>query len=243
VAKSAPDGYTLVFVPSPALTINPLMYPDLPYKPLSDLVPITLFTTASFVLVVNNAVPARSVQELIAHLRANPGKLNHASNSASTMLVSELFKSLAKVDYMDINYKGGSLAVSDTIAGTTQLAFVNLGSAIPAMESGQLRALAMTNAKRYELQPNLPTLAEAGVPGFSALAWNIVLAPARTPPDIVAKVHAALLQVLRSPEVLKDLETNGNEVVGARSEEAVRILRADTEKWARLVKERNIRLQ
>lgn len=243
VAKSAPDGYTLLYVPSPALTINPLVFPDLPYSPLRDFVPIMLFTTASFVLVVNNSVPANSVQELIAYLRANPGKLNHASNSTSTMLISELFKSLAKVDYMDINYKGGILAVADTISGHTQLCFVDLGSAIAPMQSGLVRALAMTNAQRYKLQPNLPTLAEAGVPGYSAISWNIVLAPAMISQEIVSRIYSDLLRVLASPEVLKRIEANGNEVVGSGTEEALRVLRTDTEKWSRLVKARNIRFQ
>jgi len=242
VAKSAPDGYTLLLVAGTALTINPVAFPGLPYTP-GDLAPIMLISSGTFVLLVNSAVPANSVHELLAHLRSNPGKLNHASNSATTILVSELLKSLAKVDYSDINYKGGVLAAASTAAGETQFCIVDTGSAIAFMRSGRARALAVTSAQRSRLYPDIPTLAESGVPGFAAPAPIFLFAPARTPTEIIAKINADLQRALAVPEVIARIEAIGNEVIASRADEASRALRADAEQWARLVKERNIRFQ
>jgi len=242
VAKSAPDGYTLLLVAGTALTINPVAFPSLPYKP-GDLAPIMLISSGTFVLLVNNAVPANSVQELLVHLRRNPGKLNHASNSATTILVSELLKSLTKVDYADINYKGGVLAAASTAAGETQFCIVDTGSATAFMRSGRARALAVTTAQRSRLYPDIPTLAESGVPGFAAPAPVYLFAPARTPPEIIAKINADLQRALAVPEVIAKIEVNGNEVVASGADEASRALRVDAEQWARLVKERSIRFQ
>lgn len=205
--------------------------------------PITLLTEYAFVLLVNNSVPANSVQQLIAHLRANPGKLNHASNSASTMLVSALFKSLAKVDYADINYKGGVLAAAATAAGETQFCFVDIGSGLGQMKADKVRALAVAAAQRYKLQPDLPTLAEAGVPRFPAATWSVVLAPAKTPADIVVKINADLRRVLAFQDVLSKMEALGTVAVGNSSEEAFQVLLAETEKWSQLVKERKIQFK
>ncbi|MBI2959132.1 MAG: tripartite tricarboxylate transporter substrate binding protein [Betaproteobacteria bacterium] len=243
VAKSPPDGHTLLLTASAALTINPIVFPDLPYRPARDFVPITLLTEYAFVLLVNNSVPANSVQQLLAHLRANPGKLNHASNSASTMLVSELFKSLANVDYADINYKGGVLAAAATAAGETQFCFVDIGSGMGQMKAGRVRALAVAAVQRYKLQPEIPTLAEAGVPRFSAATWSVVLAPSRTPAEIVTRVNADLRRVLSFQDVLSKMEATGTVAVGNSSEEASRVLLAETEKRSQLVKERNIRFK
>jgi tripartite-type tricarboxylate transporter receptor subunit TctC len=242
-AKSAPDGYTLLIAPSGALTINPLVYPNLPYKPQRDLVAVSLVTTTSFMLLVNNDVPATTVPELLAHLRAYPGKLNHASNSASTIISSELLKSLAKVDFVDINYKGGGPATTSTIAGETQFCLVDSGSATAAMKSGRVRALALTASHRSRLYPEIPTLAEAGVPGYERSSWMVILVPAGTPPEIVARVSAGLKQVLSLPKAIAHLETLGLDVVASSPEEAARVLRNDAEQVARVVKERKIRFE
>jgi tripartite-type tricarboxylate transporter receptor subunit TctC len=243
VAKSAPDGYTLLLVSSGALTVNPVAYPSLPYNPQRDLAPIILLSSNPFALLVNNAVPASTMPEMLAYMRANPGKLNHASNSATTILSSELLKSLAKVDYADINYKGGVLAAAATAAGEVHFCIVDLGSATAPVKSGRARALAVTSAKRYKLQPEIPTMAESGVPGYASAAWVVVLAPAKTPPEIIAKVNADLQRVVALPDVTARLESFGSEVVGGTPEEAVRLLRADEEQWTKLVKERNIKFQ
>ncbi len=242
VAKAEPDGYTLLFVSSAGLTINPAVFPKLPLDPMRDLVPVTITTSNPFVLLVNNSVPAKSVQELVAYLKANPGKLNHASNSASTMLVSELFKARAGVDYTDVNFRGGGPAIISTEAGDTQLCFVDLASATAALSSDRVRVLAVTTADRYKLRPELPTLAEGGVTGYSAAAWGVVLAPAKTPADIIAKINAGFREALKSPEVIERIHSVGNEVFGSTSQEAVNMLSAEATQWSDLVKERHIHL-
>jgi tripartite-type tricarboxylate transporter receptor subunit TctC len=242
-AKSAPDGYTLLLTSYGAITVNPIAYPNLPYNPQRDLAPVMLVSTAPFVLIVNKAVPANSLQEFVAHLRANPGRLNHASNSASTILASELFKSLAKVEYEDINYKGGILAAQSAAAGDTQFALVDLGSATTYMNGGRVRALAVSTAQRFKTHREIPTFDESGVPGYSVDAWIVLLAPAKTPPDIVAKINADLRRVLAMPDVVGRIESIGNEVIASSPEEAARVLELDAEKWVRLVKDRHIKLQ
>ena len=240
VAKAAPDGYTLLYVPSPALTTNPVVLSELPYG-LRDFAPIMVLTSSPFVLLVNNAVPANSVQELLAHLRANPGRLNHASNSASTRLVSELFKSLAKVEYAEINYKGGAQSAISVAAGETQLGFLDAASATALAQAGRVRVLAVTSARRYKLRPEIPTLDESGVAGYASAGLTVALAPARTPPEIVARINADLVRVLALPEVAQKIESVGNEVLASGVEEAQQILRLDMEKWLRVAKERHIR--
>ncbi len=242
VAKAAPDGYTMGFTSSAALTINPVTMASLPYR-LQDLIPVTLTTSNPFVLLVNSGVPANNVGELLTHLRANPGKLNHASNSASTMLASELFKALGRVDYLDVSYKAAAPAVTSTTAGETQLCFIDMATSTAALKTGRVRALAVTTAQRYKLAPDIPTLAEAGVPGYSMSAWGVMMVPAGTPADIVAKINTDLRRGLATPEVAARIEAVGNEVVGTSTEDAVRLLRDDAEKWAKLVRERNIRFQ
>jgi tripartite-type tricarboxylate transporter receptor subunit TctC len=242
-AKSPPDGYTLLLVSSGALTVNPVMFSNLPYNPERDLAPVMIATSNPFVLLVNNNVPAKSLPEFLSLLRANPGKLNHASNSATTILSSELLKALARVEYADINYKGGVLAAAATASGETEFCIVDMGSATSPMKGGRVRPLAVTTAQRYKLQPEIPTIAESGVPGYASAAWVVILAPAKTPAEIIAKLNADLRQVLHTPDVVARAEGLGSEVVANTPEEATRMLRADLEQWARLMKERNIKLQ
>jgi tripartite-type tricarboxylate transporter receptor subunit TctC len=242
VAKAEPDGYTLLFVSSAGLTINPVVFAKLPLDPMRDLKPVTITTSNPFVLLVNSSVPAKSVQELVAYLKANPGKLNHASNSASTMLVSELFKARAGVDYTDINFRGGGPAIISTEAGDTQLCFVDLASATAALSSDRVRVLAVTTADRYNLRPDLPTLAEGGVAGYSAAAWGVVLAPARTPAEIIARINNAFREALKSPQLIERIHAVGNEVVGSSQEEALNTLGAEADQWSNLVRERHIQL-
>jgi tripartite-type tricarboxylate transporter receptor subunit TctC len=242
-AKSAPDGYTLLLVSSGALTVNPVVYSNLPYNPERDLTPVMIATSNPFVLLVNNNVQAKNLPEFLSLLRANPGKLNHASNSATTILSSELLKALAKVEYADINYKGGVLAAAATASGETEFCIVDMGSATAPVKGGRVRALAVTTAQRYKLQPEVPTIAESGVPGYASAAWVVILAPAKTPAEIIAKVNADLKQVLNTPEVTARAEGLGSEVLATTPEEASRMLRADLEQWARLTRERNIKLQ
>lgn len=243
VAKSTPDGYTLLLVSSGALTVNPVLYPNLPYNPERDLAPIMLATSNPFALLVNAKVPATNVTEFVAHLRANPGKLNHASNSATTILSSELFKKLANVEYLDINYKGGVLAAAATANGETDFCFVDMGSATTHIKEGvRTRVLAVTTPGRYKLQPQIPALSES-LPGYSSTAWVVILAPAKTPADIVAKVNADLKRAFADPSIIARAEQIGSEVVASSPAEAVRALSEDLAQWSRLTRERNIKLQ
>jgi tripartite-type tricarboxylate transporter receptor subunit TctC len=241
--KANPDGYTMMLASAGAITINPVAYPNLPYNPQRDLVPVILPSLSRSVLLVNSAVPANNVQEFLNHLRANPGKLNHASNTASTILASGLLKALAKVDYVDINYKGGALSAASTASGETQFCFVDMGSALTFMRGDRVRALAVTTTQRSKLLPNLPTLSESGVPGYSYTGYTVLLAPARVPAEIINKVNADIRKVLAMPDVIAKIEGIGNEVVGGTVEETGRAMRADTEQWAKLVKEQGIRFQ
>ena len=242
VSKAAPDGYTLLFTSHAAFTINPVVYSGLPYR-VSDFTPIMLVYITPSALLVNSAVPANNVQELVAHLRANPGKLNHASNSASTQLASELFKAIAKVDYADINYKGGVLAASATAAGETQLCIVDMGSATAQVKSGRAKLLAVTTPQRSKLRPDVPTIAESGVPGYAYTGMTALAAPAKTPSDIIARVSADMRRALSVPEAVAKIEAVGGEVFASSPEDAARLLREELDRWTQLVRERNIRFQ
>jgi tripartite-type tricarboxylate transporter receptor subunit TctC len=242
VAKSPPDGYTLLVVASSGLTVNPYVFPNMPLDPLAELTPVTIATRTSFVLVVNPSIPAKTLPEFIAHLRANPGKLNHASNSATTMLASELFKMRAGVDYLDVNFRGASQALLATQSGTTDFCFVDLGSATPAIDGKLLRPLAITSPTRYELAPDIPTLAEQGLPGYSVTSMTLLFAPANTPADILDKLNAAAQQALESPEVSGKLRAIGQAVSGGSRAQAAEALRSEAQQWKKLISERNIKL-
>jgi len=240
VAKAPPDGYTLLFVASTGLTVNPYVFSDMPLEPLRDLTPVTTATETPYVLLANQSLPAKTLPELIAYLKANPKKLNHASNSSSTMLVSELFKAQADVDYLDVNYRGASNAIVATIAGTTQFCFVDLGSGSSAIEGKTLNVLGLTSGTRYKLQPDIPTLAERGLPGFGVDSTTLLLAPANTPPDIMENLHSVFTQALRAPDVTAKLMSMGQVVEANSSEETMRNLRQEAEQWQKLIKERHI---
>jgi tripartite-type tricarboxylate transporter receptor subunit TctC len=241
VAKSPADGYTLLVTSYGALTVNPLAYPNLPYNPQRDLTPIMLLTTAPFVLITRNSLPVKTLPELIAYAREHPGKLNHASNSASTILASALLKSMAKLDYVDVNFKGGALAAQSTAAGDTDFAIVDLGSALTHLQGGRVRALAVSTARRFKGTPDIPTFSEAGVPGYEVNAWIVMAAPANLPPAVVGKISGDLKRAMATNEVKTRIESVANEVLASSPEETVRALQEDAAKWARLVKERDIR--
>ena len=240
VAKSNPDGYTLLFVASSGLTINPYVF-TMPLDPLRDLTLVATATHTPFVLLVNNDVPAKTLPEFIAHLKANPGKLNHASNSATTILNSELLTARANVSYVDVNYRGASQAIIATQAGTTQLCFVDLGSGSPAIQGNTLRALGLTSPKRYELAPDIPTIAEQGLPGYATSSTTLLLAPANTPKEIVDKISAAFQQARESPDVKQKLNAIGQAVSIETPAESIAALRAEAQQWRQLIAERDIK--
>src|SRR5512144_2335881 len=216
VAKSAPDGYTLEMGTVGTHSINASLYAKMPYDHVKDFVPIILVAGVPNVLVVNPALPVNSVQELVAYAKANPGKLNFASsgNGTSIHLSGELFKVMAGVQMTHVPYKGSAPALQDLIGGQVQLMFDNLPPSLPQIKAGKLRALAVTTATRSPALPDLPTIAESGLPGFEASSWFGIVAPAGTPPAIVAKLNAEVAKWLASPEAQEKLLALGANPAG-----------------------------
>ena len=234
-AKSPADGYTILMAAS-TLAINPVMYRQVPYDPIRDFAPITQAATLPNVLVVHPSLPVKSVAELIAYAKAHPGKLNFASAGIGTspQMSIELLKSMAGIDMVHIPYKGTAPGVVDLLAGQVLVMAPNVLTALPHIKSGKLRALAVTSAKRSEALPDVPTVAEAGVPGYDSTQWYGVLAPAGTPREIVARLHDAVVRALRDPEVGRRLAADGAEAVGSRPEEFAAFIKSEGEKWARV---------
>jgi tripartite-type tricarboxylate transporter receptor subunit TctC len=238
VAKSAPDGYTLLMGTVGTHAINPSLYKNMPYDHVKDFAPVILVAGVPNVLVVNPSLPVHSVPELIAYAKANPGKLNFASsgNGTSIHLSGELFKAMTGVEMTHVPYKGSAPALTDLIGGQVQLMFDNLPSSLPFIKAGKLRALAVTSGARAAALPDLPTLAESGLPGFEASSWFGVLAPAGTPRDIVAKLNGAIAGWLASPEAKGKLLAQGAIAAGGTPEDFARHIGAETSKWAKVVK-------
>lgn len=241
VAKAAPDGYTLLFVASSGLTVNPYVFANMPLEPLKDLAPVTTATTTDFVLLANPNLPIKSVPELISYLKANPGKWNHASNSATTMLVSELFKQQAGVSYVDVNYRGAAQAIQDTAAGVTQICFVDLGTGMGAIEGKLLRPLGTTGPKRSSRVPGVPTIAEQGLPGYAVGSSTLLLGPAKMPADIHKRLTDIFRQTLRDENVRSKLVGMGQDVVGDTPEETMGYLLPEAEQFRKIITEKNIR--
>jgi len=241
-AKSAPDGYTLVLVSS-SFAVNATLYPKLPYDALRDFAPITLLASAPFLVVAHNSVPASSVRELIALAKANPGKLNYGSGGSGSgpHIVAELFKSEAGVDIVHVPYKGTGPLTAALVAGDVQLAFGNIFALVPQVKSGRLKALAVTGAQRSSALPEVPTVAESGLPGFEAAGVHGLLAPAGTPRRIIDRLNAECVAILRSPEVRAQLASDGAEPVAGTPEQYAAQISAEVRKWGKLIRERGIR--
>jgi len=239
VAHSAGDGYTLMLATIGTHGINPGLYPKLPYDPVKDFAPISMAATSPNMLVVNNNVPAKSVNDLIALAKSKPGALNFGSSGVGTSvhLSGELFNSLAGVKTVHIAYKGAGEALNDLIAGRNQFIFASMSSSINLAKAGKLRALAVTSPKRHPAMPDLPTMQEAGVPGFEALAWFGYLAPAATPRAIIKILNGAVVAALQDAEVKERLSGFGVDPVSSTPEEFAAYIKAEVAKWARVVKE------
>ena len=239
VAKAASDGYTLLMGTVGTHAINASLYAKMPYDHIKDFAPVILVAGVPNVLVVNPAVPVNSVQELIAYAKANPGRLNFASSGSGTSihLSGELFKVMAGVQMTHIPYKGSAPALQDLIGGQVQLMFDNLPSALPQIKGGKLRALAVTSATRAAALPDVPTVAEAGLPGFEASSWFGVLAPAGTPVAIIARLNAEIANWLASPEAREKLASQGANAAGGSPEDFAKHIAAETAKWQKVVKE------
>jgi len=238
VAKAAPDGYTLVLGTVGTHAINASVYKKMPYDPSKDFAPISLVATTPNILVVNPSLPVKSVKDLIALAKSKPGKLTFASSGvgSSVHLSGELFKSMAGVDMVHVPYKGSGPAIVDLIGGQVDMMFDNMPSSLPYVKNGKLKAIAVTSAKRSSVVPDIPTIAESGVPGFEATAWWGLLAPAGTPVEIVGKLNAAVVKALGQPEVAKRLLALGAEPASDTPEQFAAFIKSEKAKWSKVVK-------
>ncbi len=243
VAKSLPDGYTLLLCTT-ANAINASLIPKLPYDMQKDFAPVTLVAIITSILVVHPSLPVHSVKELIALAKAKPGQLSYAStgNGTPTHLAAELFKSMAGLDIVHVPYKGASAAVVDLIGGQVQLSLISAPGVVPHIKAGRLRALAVTNAKRSLLLPDLPTLSAAGLAGFESEGWHGLFAPARTPDAVVDLLYREVAAILRSPDTSAFLLNGGAEPVGTPPDQLRVKLRQEIEKWAKVVKAAHMRV-
>jgi len=239
VAKSAPDGYTILEGALSTHAVNVSLYSKMPYDPVRDFAPITLVAITPNVLVLNPSFPANSVPELIAYAKAHPGGLSFGSgsNGSAGHLAGELFKTAAGVDMVHIPYKGGAPALQALLAGDTQLMFDNLANSTPQLKAGKLKALAVTTAKRSALAPELPTLAETGLPGFDIYTWWGFMAPAGTPKEIIAKWNGEVTRILATPEMKAFFAQQGAEPAPTTPEQFAALIRSEIPKYAKIVKD------
>ena len=242
VAKSPPDGYTLLGVAG-GYTITPVVYAKLSYDPVKDFAPISLVAQAPFLLLTHPSLPVKSVKELLALARARPGALDCASAGygTSTHMAFELFKALSGVKITHVPYKGTGQSLVDVMSGQVHMLFGNVLSSLPHVRAGRLRALGVTTSKRSAVLPELPTIAESGVPGYENSTWHGWLAPAGTPVAVLTRLNAELVRSTRAPEVVERLAPDGGEPVGSTSEEFARFIAEDMARWSKLVKETGIR--
>lgn len=242
VARAAPDGYTLLMGIS-TLAINPAIYKKVPYDALKDLAPISQAVALSNVLVVHPSLPAKSVKEFVALVKPRPGQINFASAGVGTSphLSMELFLVMTGLKMLHVPYKGSGPGVTDLIAGHVPAMMPNMLSAKPHIQSGRLRALGVTGSKRAPGAENIPTIAEAGVPGYEAVQWYGVLAPAATPRDIISKLHTGVVRALQNPEVRQRLLNDGAEPIGSSPDEFAAYLRNETAKWAKVIRAAGIK--
>ena len=242
VAKAEPDGYTLL-MGNTALVVSPYLYAKLPFEPLADFVPVTLVNSAPLLLVVHPSVPVQSVKELIAYAKARPGQLNYGSGGVGSTpyLATELLKAMAGIDVVHVPYKGGAPALADLVAGQLTFMIENVPGTMPLVKSGKLRALAITSAQRSPLAPDLPTMAEAGVPDYEMVGWNGVFVAKGTPAEIVARLNSDLAKVLRLPDVKEQMATLGAEPGGDSTPAFGAFVKAESARWGRIIKERGIR--
>ena len=241
-ARSAPDGYTL-FMGTPAHAINAALYRKLGYDLLRDFVPVTLATTGHYVLVVNPSVPAKTVREFIALARARPGRLTYASagNGNATHLAGELLRAMTGIDMLHVPYKGSGPALSDVIAGHADLMFANLTAAMPHIRSGRIRALGVSGSARADSARELPTIAEAGVPGYAVGAWYGVLAPTGTPGEVVGRLNTEIARALRAPDTRARLAADGADPAPGTPAEFGRLIQSEVATWTKVIAQAGIK--
>jgi len=244
-AKAVPDGYTLLFGTSAGLTINPALSNKLPYDAVKDFAPVSLLVLNPQLLVVHPSVAANSVKELIALAKARPGQLNYASvgQGSPNHLGMELFKALTGTEMVHVPYKGTGPALTDLLGGQIQLMFNSMPSVLPLVASGKLKAFAVGSAQRSAAVPDIPTVAEAGVPGFENVTWYGMFAPARTHRDIVVRLNREVVRILAEPEMAQRLATQGAEPRSSTPEELAKFMQVESQRWKKVIKAANIRLE
>ena len=243
ITKAAPDGYTIGMGNLAPLAVNPSLYRAMPYDPIKDIAPIVLLERGPLVLMVNLSLPVKSVAELTALAKARPGTLSFASSGSggSHHLSGEMYKAMTGIDIVHIPYKGGAPAASDLIGGHVSMMFELMYSAMPSLKSGKVRPLAVTSAQRLAVLPEVPTMAEAGLPGFESSNWQGIIAPAATPRAIVTKINSDTNKVLNMPEVREKIIAQGNQVGGGTPEEFGALIQSEMIKWGKVVREAGVR--
>ncbi|AMN42424.1 tripartite tricarboxylate transporter substrate binding protein [Rhodoplanes sp. Z2-YC6860] len=243
VARSDPDGLTM-YITAGGLAVNKFLFDKISYDPIADFAPVTLICLYPNLMVVPNSSPFRTVPEMIAFAKANPGKLTFGTpgHGSSPHMAGELFKYLAGIDITHVPYRGASAALTDVIAGRTDMSFAVMASGLPLAQQGQLRALAVTTASRASMAPDVPTLAESGVPGYDMSSWFAFMVPAKTPTAIVEKIQADTAAVLKEPAIRERLNKLGVIIVGSTSAELAAHLKAEMERWEPVIKRANIKV-
>jgi len=242
VAKSAPDGYTLLVNATGGMSVNPVLYSKLPYDSLKDFVPISIVGTFPLVLVVNPSLPVNSVPDLIAYAKASPGKLNYSSGSTAFQVAAEMFKQMTGTDVKHIPYKGSPASISAVIADEVQMTIVDTPPLLPQLQSGRVKALAVTSAKRSAAMPGLPAVAES-LPGYDMVLWIGMFAPAGTPRDVTDKLNAEVVRVVNLPDIRDKLASMGVEPLGNTSEQAAEWIRKEIAKYGPVVKAAGIKAE
>src|SRR6267143_652971 len=242
-ARAAPDGYTILMGNVAPNAINVSLFKNLPFDPVADFVPVSLVASTPNILVVHPSIPARTVKEVIALAKAKPGTLNFASAGvgSSSHLAGELFRILAGADIVHVPYKGAGPAIVDVLSGQVQLYFATMPAAMPHVKSGKLAAVAVTSSRRSQALPDLPAIAEAGVPGYEASTWYGVLAPARTPAAVIARLHENIVRILAVSETRARLADQGFEPVGNSPEEFGAYIKSEIAKWGKVIGDAGIR--
>jgi tripartite-type tricarboxylate transporter receptor subunit TctC len=241
VADSAPDGHTLLMGPSGPMTINPATYSKLPYHPQRDFAPISMICSFPLVVVVNSQLPVRSIKELIAYAKADPGKMNYASSAGVFQVTSELFKQKTGTQFVMIPYKSSGESIQAVISGQVTMTIVDPAPAAGPLKAGTIRALAVTSAARHPTWPEVPTMAEAGLPELEVPVWTAFFAPAKTPPAIVARLQKEVARVVQLPEIKERFAAMGLAPVGSSSEELARVVARDLERYIAVAKAANIK--
>jgi len=244
VAKSAPDGYTLLIVSSTHV-ISPWIYKNVPYDPIKSFTPVTKLVDSPYVLLTNPKVPAKNVQEFIALAKAQPDKIHYASsgNGSAQHLIGGLFASMTKTQLKHVPYRSSNLATTDVVAGVVESSFAGVPNALSQVPNGRLNALAVTSAKRIPQLPNVPTMQEAGVPGYDATIWLALLAPAGTPPHIVNKLNTEIAKIMNTAETNKAMYEAGVEVSLSTPDALTQLMTSEMSKWGKVVKDAGIKLE